>query len=791
MASCKFLLLIVIIIIITTIVKGQDSSNRNVTLRSSIVANADSNSTWNSPSGEFAFGFREVSPGAFLLAIWFNQLTDKTLVWSANRDVPVPTGSTVQLSADGTLELIDPTRRRVWASQTRPGTVAYAAMLDTGNLVLASNTSAILWQSFDSPTDTLLPTQVLNRQSILYSSFSATNFSRGKFKFTLQVDGNLVLVTRSYPSDENVNAYWSSDTRDTGFQLIFNDSGVINLIRQNGTILRPLFDSGSLAGQFYQRLVLEHDGVLRHYVYPQTPDSSPGWSVRDFEPSNICRAVREDDMGGGPCGFNSVCSITAEGRSTCRCPSGYYPKGGFSGCAPEFVQHRCNRQQAQDAQSFTFNEMSGVNWPFKDYAIFRDVEEAWCRQACLSDCLCALVIFSNRVCFMKPHPFSNGREEGGKALIKVRMNNTLTSNPDTPAPGRESSKSSSTTVTLSALLGCSVLLFLVSSFCFVFYLNRTKSMMAKSSRRRPAGVSTISSFSFKEVEEATNGFNEELGRGACSIVYKGTLKDDGKVVAVKKLHKIFEQADDEFKAEVSSISRTNHKNLVQLLGYCDEGQNRILVYEFMTNGSLATFLFQKSERPSWYKRVEIAFAIARGICYLHEDCSVPIIHCDIKPQNVLLDESFAPKIADFGLAKLLKADQTRTTTGIRGTKGYVAPEWFRNMPITVKVDVYSFGIMLLELMCCRRSYEADVEDEGQAVLADWAYDCYQQGALDLLVAGDEEARSDMKTLEIYVKTAIWCIQEDPTLRPHMNIVMHMLQGSIQVPTPPDPSAFVR
>ncbi|KAL1558085.1 G-type lectin S-receptor-like serine/threonine-protein kinase LECRK3 [Salvia divinorum] len=788
MASCRMLLLI-IIIISSTIVKGQESSNRNVTLRSSIVANSDSNSTWTSPSGEFAFGFREVSPGAFLLAIWFDQLTDKTLVWSANRDEPVPAGSTVQLSADGALELVDQTGNRVWSSQARPGTVAYAAMLDTGNLVLASNTSAILWQSFDSPTDTLLPTQVLNRQSVLYSSFSATNFSRGKFKFTLQADGNLVLVTRSYPSDENVNTYWSSDTVQTGFQLIFNNSGNINLIRQNGTILRPLFNIGSLAGQFHQRLVLEHDGVLRHYVYPKSADSSPAWSVRNFEPSNICRAIREDAMGGGPCGFNSYCSITVDGRSSCHCPSGYYPRGGFSGCAPEFVQHRCDHQQAQDAQSFTFNEMSGVNWPFKDYAIFRDVGEAWCRQSCLSDCLCALVIYSNRVCFMKPQPFSNGREESGKALIKVRMNNTLTSNPGTTASGRESS-STTLTITLSVLLGCAGLLFLLSSFFFVFYLKRTKSMMVKRSHVRPAGVSMISSFSFKEVQEAANGFNEELGRGACSIVDRGTLKNDGKVVAVKKLNKILEQADDEFKAEVSSISRTNHKNLVQLLGYCDEGQNRILVYEFMTNGSLATFLFQKSPRPSWYTRVQIAFAIARGICYLHEDCSVPIIHCDIKPQNVLLDETFAPKIADFGLAKLLKADQTRTITGIRGTKGYVAPEWFRNMPITVKVDVYSFGIMLLELMCCRRSYEPDVEDEGEAVLADWAYDCYQQGALDLLVVGDEEARSDMKTLEIYVKTAIWCIQEDPTLRPHMNIVMHMLQGSMQVPTPPDPTAFI-
>ncbi|KAG6417596.1 hypothetical protein SASPL_119780 [Salvia splendens] len=183
---------------------------------------------------------------------------------------------------------------------------------------------------------------------------------------------------RSYPSDENVNAYWSSDTRDAGFQMIFNNSGIINLIRQNGTILRPLFGSGSLAGQFYQRLVLEHDGVLCHYVYDDSllPSLSLAWSVRNFEPSNICHAIREDDIGGGPCVFNAYCSIKPDGRSTCHGSSGYYSRDGFIGCAPEFVQHRCDLQQAQDAQSFTFNEMSGVNWRFKDYAIFRDVEEA-------------------------------------------------------------------------------------------------------------------------------------------------------------------------------------------------------------------------------------------------------------------------------------------------------------------------------------------------------------------------------------------------------------------------------
>lgn len=118
----------------------------------------------------------------------------------------------------------------------------------------------------------------------------------------------------------------------------------------------------------------------------------------------------------------------------------------------------------------------------------------------------------------------------------------------------------------------------------------------------------------------------------------------------------------------------------------------------MRNGSLANFLFENSSKPNWYRRVQIAFAIARGLCYLHEECSTQIIHCDIKPQNVLLDESYTPRIADFGLAKLMRPDQIRTTTGIRGTRGYVAPEWFRNMPVTVKAYVYSFGIMLLELL---------------------------------------------------------------------------------------------
>ena len=143
----------------------------------------------------------------------------------------------------------------------------------------------------------------------------------------------------------------------------------------------------------------------------------------------------------------------------------------------------------------------------------------------------------------------------------------------------------------------------------------------------------------------------------------------------------------------------------------------------MSNGSLASFLFGIS-RPHWNQRIQIAFGIARGLMYLHEECSTQIIHCDIKPQNILLDEYFTPRISDFGLAKLFLAEQTRVAhTGIRGTVGYFAPEWFRKARISVKVDVYSFGVMLLEIICCKSSISfAMGEDE---TLIDWAYECYK------------------------------------------------------------------
>ncbi|KAL7234156.1 hypothetical protein ACSBR1_017698 [Camellia fascicularis] len=265
----------------------------------------------------------------------------------------------------------------------------------------------------------------------------------------------------------------------------------------------------------------------------------------------------------------------------------------------------------------------------------------------------------------------------------------------------------------------------------------------------------VISYAYKELEEATGGFKQKLGHGAFGTVYKGVLPSDHRrFVAVKKLDKVVQEGENEFKTEVSVIGQTHHKNLVRLLGYCDEGEHRLL-----------------------------------GLMYLHEVCSTQIIHCDIKPQNLLLDEYFTPRISDFGLAKLLLAGQTRVArTGIRGTIGYFAPEWFRKASITVKVDIYSFGMMLLEIICCKSSAEFGMENQVQA-LVDWAYDCYCKRKLDELVKNDEEAISDMKRVERLVMVAIWCTQEDPSIRASMRKITQMLEGVLEVSVPPRPSIF--
>ncbi|GKB72743.1 G-type lectin S-receptor-like serine/threonine-protein kinase LECRK3 [Tanacetum coccineum] len=325
---------------------------------------------------------------------------------------------------------------------------------------------------------------------------------------------------------------------------------------------------------------------------------------------------------------------------------------------------------------------------------------------------------------------------------------------------------------------------LIGVICVGFYLICKKAPINVSSSNTVN--SNVAHYTYQELIEATDGFKDELGKGSFGIVYKGILGSNA--VAVKKLDRVFKDGEKEFKTEVNAIGRTHHKNLVQLLGYCDDSEQRLLIYEYMSNGNLAGFLFGDI-RPSWKQRSYIAVGIAKGLSYLHEECSTQVIHCDIKPQNILLDDYYNAKISDFGIAKILMMNQSRTSTGIRGTKGYVAPEWFRNIPVTVKVDVYSFGVLLLEIISCRKSVHFESGNEDRAILTDWAWDCYQEGRLNEFVENDLEALDDYKKLTTFVMVGLWCVQENPSLRPTMRKVIQMLEGVVDVIEPPSPFPF--
>lgn len=785
-------------------------TNGNIAVGVSLTATASSNSSWLSPSGEFGFGFQEIgSSGFFSLCIWYDKIPEKTIVWYPKDATAAPSGSKVQITSNGGIVLTDPQGNQIYMSESFSGSVSYGVMNDTGNLQLfgVDSGSEPIWDSFSFPSDTLLLTQALEKGSILSSSQSETNFSLGRFQLRIQDSGDVWLNTINLPTYHSNEAYWTtktagdSNTSEAGRKLVFDASGSLYILRENGSRLNLSIGGIYPPMQNYHRVKLNFDGVLVHYVY-QKDTNSQGWSPVWFVPNNICRDLVVEN-GLGVCGYNSICILGVDSRPTCFCPAGFHrihPNDHFSDCAQNFSLSCDESQRNFTSDLFSFEELINTGWPTGDYALLTPVTEQQCQDSCLYDCLCAAATFrSGKDCWKKKLPLSNGQVGQylpGKALIKVPKQNLSLDNPIfQPQNGEDRREKDALIITGSVLLGTSVFVnfLLAGVICLRFYLIQRSRMITKSTLHQSEDFTKLRCFAYKELVEATDSFKEELGRGHFGVVYKGMVANSP--VAVKKLmNSLMEDSEREFQTEVNVIGQTHHKNLVQLLGYCHEGHERLLVYEFLSNGPLSSLLFG-IPRPGWAYRCQIASGIARGLLYLHEECSTQIIHCDIKPQNVLLDDHFSIKISDFGLAKLLRTGQSKTNTAIRGTKGYVAPDWFRNLPVTVKVDVYSFGVLLLEILCCRRNTETEMtEDDGEIIpLSDQAYDCYVNGTLEALVDGDMELLNDEggEKLKRMVMVAIWCIQEDPDLRPSMWKITQMLEGAIEVPNPPCPFPFTR
>ena len=295
-------------------------------------------------------------------------------------------------------------------------------------------------------------------------------------------------------------------------------------------------------------------------------------------------------------------------------------------------------------------------------------------------------------------------------------------------------------------------------------------------------------YSHSNIKKMTKGFKEKLGEGGYGSVYKGKLRS-GHLVAVKMMASSKANGQD-FINEVATIGRIHHVNVVQLIGFCVEGSKRALLYDFMPNGSLDKYIFPEKEGNislSLEKMYEISLGVAHGIEYLHRGCDTQILHFDIKPHNILLDKNFTPKVSDFGLAKSYPIDHSIVSlTAARGTMGYMAPELFyKNIGgVSYKADVYSFGMLLMEMAGRRKNLNVFAEHSSQIYFPSWVYDQFCEGKDIEMEDATEEGKKLSKKLII---VALWCIQLKPSDRPSMNKVVEMLEGNVELlQMPPKP-----
>lgn len=295
-----------------------------------------------------------------------------------------------------------------------------------------------------------------------------------------------------------------------------------------------------------------------------------------------------------------------------------------------------------------------------------------------------------------------------------------------------------------------------------------------------------SRYSYADIKHITSQFNDKLGEGAFGTVFKGKLSND-LFVAVKILNSS-KGNGEEFINEIGIIGRIHHVNVVRLAGYCADGVRRALIYEFLPNGSLQQYITSPDAGHflGWKNLQHIALGVAKGIEYLHQGCDQRILHFDIKPHNVLLDDNFTPKISDFGLAKLCSKDQSIVSmTTARGTMGYIAPEVFsRNFGnVSYKSDVYSFGMLLLEMVGGRKITDETEDNTSQVYYPEWIYNLLEEGEdLRIHIGGEADAMIAKKLAIV----GLWCIQWHPVDRPSMKVVVHMLEGGEKLSMPPNP-----
>ncbi|TVU34123.1 hypothetical protein EJB05_15952, partial [Eragrostis curvula] len=352
-----------------------------------------------------------------------------------------------------------------------------------------------------------------------------------------------------------------------------------------------------------------------------------------------------------------------------------------------------------------------------------------------------------------------------------------------PSPGAARARSSPKRQVIMIIAPIGGFIFLSMLFLFLFFICKRGRRRRGMDEAEDFGElqGTPMRFTFQHLKVATEDFRDKLGEGAFGTVFKGQIGED--IVAVKRLDRTG-QGNKEFAAEVQTISGIHHINLVRLIGFCAEKSNCLLVYEFMPKESLDKGIYDQqglNVQLDWKMRCKIITHVAKGLTYLHEECSKRIAHLDVKPQNILLDDNFDAKLADFGLCKLIDRDKSQVITRMRGTPGYLAPEWLTSQ-ITEKADIYSFGVVVMEIISGRKNLDTS-RSEASIHLITLLEEKVKNGQIvDLIDENSHDMQAHRHEVIRVMKLAMWCLQMDSKRRPQMSDVVKVLEGNMNVET---------
>ncbi|MFS7994482.1 putative protein kinase RLK-Pelle-DLSV family [Helianthus anomalus] len=761
----------------------------------------DGKATLVSKGEMFELGF--FSPGKSknrYLGIWYRKISYGTVVWVANRETPIAdTSGMLKLTRLGNLVIRSGGNPMVWSSNSTvtvmSDNMVVVQLLDTGNLVVW-NRNKMIWQSFDYPGDTFLPGMKFGKDLVTGLQRSLTSWkspddpSVGVYSDIYDTNGypqNLrlkgqVLLGRLGPWNGLGFSGFPSDKENQ----IYSTEFVVNE--------KEIYHKYALTSSVVQRIVLTWDGktLLLHWI-----ERIQDWIVyAESEVDNCDRFSL--------CGPYGICSINK--HPPCSCMQGFEPRNPeewevsdwVSGCIRKSPLN-CGNGNANGNED-GFLKIVGVKIP--------DTRRAWynvsmtlgeCEMACKRNCSCTAytsldIRNGGSGCLLWLDELLDTREYDVYQDIYIRISAS-------ELEGLVNSDLSTRKRPLIVILSASSVMLLLFAVAYVgrkikktLYMKGLGKLNVheKSTSLQMEQLDDMQCFSLYEVARATGNFSvsNKIGQGGFGPVYKGVLKD-GREIAVKRLSETSQQGLDEFKNEVICIAKLQHRNLVKLLGYCVHQNELILIYEYMTNKSLDWFLFDetRSLMLNWPQRFNIIHGIARGILYLHQDSRLQIIHRDLKAGNILLDGDMNPKISDFGLARIFVGhDTTAKTKKVVGTHGYISPEYAIHGRFSIKSDVFSFGVLVLEIICGNRNREFSHGGHNDNLLGH-AWRLYKEGRSTGLLSASLQASCVVSEVLRSIHVALLCVQHHPEDRPTMWSVVLMLVSEGPLPEPKTPAFF--